>query len=138
MAEAIFQRKVDEAGRSHEFELDSAGTGGWHEGELADMRTRRECEHRGTPCAIRGRKITDQDFHRFDHIICMDRGHVADLQAYRSFAPAKVSLMMDYAPQYGERDVFDPYYGGPDGFSTIYDMIDAACDGLMIHISKTG
>lgn len=136
MAEAIFRCKVQEAGRSAEFEIDSAGTGGWHEGEQADLRTRRECERCGTPCAVRARKIREADLTDFDLVICMDRGHIADLQAYRTFDAQKVVLMMDYAPKFGERDVFDPYYGGPEGFQVIYDMIDAACDGLLSRIDQ--
>ena len=118
------------------FEADSAGLGGWHVGDPADPRTRRVAEGHGVPVPSLARQFHDRDFDRFDLILAMDRGHLAELQ---SRAPGKhrgkVRLMRDY--DRGEnrgRDVPDPYYGGPAGFEAVYRMLALSCRALLENL----
>jgi protein-tyrosine phosphatase len=106
------------------FTIDSAGTGAWHEGEPADRRMRRAAERRGVTLSSIARQVTVTDFERFDHIFAMD---AANLRALRAMAPAghrdKVRLFRDLDPDAPGEDVPDPYYGGPDGFDEVLDIV---------------
>ncbi len=33
-------------------------------------------------------------------------------------------------------EVPDPYFGGPDGFTDVFDMVDRACTGLIGHLRQ--
>jgi low molecular weight protein-tyrosine phosphatase len=133
MAEALFTHFVREDGLDDRFEADSAGLGDWHTGDPADPRTRRTAARHGVAVPSIARQIDDRDFDRFDLVVAMDRGHLSEL---RSRAPArrrgKVHLMRDYdVPENHGRDVPDPYYGGPEGFETVYQMLAVSCRNLL-------
>jgi protein-tyrosine phosphatase len=133
LAEALFAHYVRADGLGGRFEADSAGLGGWHVGDPADPRTRRVAEGHGVPVPSLGRQFHERDFDRFDLILAMDRGHLAELQ---SRAPGrhrdKVRLMRDYdrAENHGE-DVPDPYYGGLEGFESVHRMLAVSCRNLL-------
>jgi protein-tyrosine phosphatase len=133
LAEAIFTHYVREEGLEERFVIDSAGLDGWHEGEPADPRTCDVGEVHGIPVPSIARRFQARDFERFDVIVAMDRGH---LSALRSRAPEgsrqKVHLMRDYDhPENHGRDVPDPYYGGPEGFERMYQMLAVCCRNLL-------
>jgi protein-tyrosine phosphatase len=154
-AEGIMQAKVDAAdpGRSNgtasAVELDSAGTGGWHRGERADERARAEAHRRGIALTSRARQVHAGDFAYFDLLVAMDRANHADLLdlAPDAAARAKVRLLREFSSGASDAgrafpidlddpslDVPDPYYGGPNGFADVFDLIDDACDGLLAHV----
>ena len=68
----------------------------------------------------------------------MDVQNAADLRALApdEAAAAKVRLLRDWDPEArdGDRSVPDPYYGGPDGFATVLDMVERACAGLVAEL----
>ena len=115
------------AGEGLELDIESAGIGDWHVGAAPDERAQKHAKERGYDLsALRARQVTDQDFARFDLILAMDRGH---LRALTRMAPAehrhKVRLFAA-----GE-EVPDPYYGGPEGFERVLDLIEANCRDLV-------
>lgn len=135
-AEGVFRAIVDEAGLSDLVSIDSAGTSGWHIGDPPDERGQRAALTRGYDLSQqRARKVGPRDFETFDYIIGMDSRNVADLSA---MAPAgtrdKVSLFLAFAPETGEREIPDPYYGGSDGFDQVLDLVEAASRGLLADI----
>jgi protein-tyrosine phosphatase len=128
---------VAEAGLSDRIEVDSAGTGSWHVGEPPDRRAAEEARARGLVMDGRARQFGPDDFGRFDLILAMDGENLADLRAMApdAGAAAKVRLLREFDPRAGgDRAVPDPYYGGPDGFAIVFDMVDAACRGLLGHL----
>lgn len=127
MAEAIFMAKAAGSG----IEIDSAGTGEWHIGHPADPRTRAECERRGTPATTKARQLRAEDFDAFDLILVMDRANQRDVNGWKNAKPEKVRLMLDFHPDPPTPEVPDPYYGGPEGFVQIYDLLEPACEGLL-------
>jgi protein-tyrosine phosphatase len=135
VAEGVFNHLATQAGRADEFEVDSAGTGGWHEGELPDPRSRAVARKHGLTLNRRARQIERADFHRFDLIIAMDRDNLSDLRSFSSLTPeqrAKVKLLREFDPKAnGNLDVLDPYYGGPDGFERMYEMIERSARELL-------
>jgi protein-tyrosine phosphatase len=129
-AEAVFEHLACERGVAHAFELDSAGTGGWHAGEPADARSAEEGSRRGYTLRSRARKVVRDDLDRFDLIVCMDRENQSNLRAMGS-SSAQAKLLLDWHPTARGEDVPDPYYGGDEGFVHMYDLIEAACEALL-------
>lgn len=134
MADAVFQTQVEEAGLAGLVEVDSAGTGGWHEGDPADPRTVSVLEAHGYKSRHEARQFRADWFTRLDLVIALDSGH---LRALRRLAPTpadadKIRLLRSYDPAAGDDlDVPDPYYGGADGFEECLEMVEAAAPGLL-------
>lgn len=138
-AEAVMAGLVEEAGLAQAIELDSAGTGGWHVGSAPDERASAAAAARGI--AMRGvaRQVRVEDFERFDLLLAMDAENQLALRALAPDAQtaAKVRLLREFDPASdGARslDVPDPYYGGPDGFDRVLDLVEAACAGLLAEL----
>lgn len=130
LAEGIFLHKVNQRGVAHEFVVESAGTGGWHVGELPDPRSRQIAGKYGIKLPSRSRQVTKKDSERFTHLICMDEANRENLLQI-GIPEQRISLLLDADPNCQLREVPDPYYGGEDGFETIYRLIDSACDALL-------
>jgi low molecular weight protein-tyrosine phosphatase len=138
-AEGVFRKLVAEAGLADRVTIASAGTQGYHEGEPPDERSQAAALNRAVDIsAQRARKVRRADFQDFDLILAMDRSHY---RALRGMAPPsaaeRVRLFLDYAPDLGLKDVPDPYYGGPDGFEDVLDMIETAAEALLEDVRKT-
>lgn len=121
-------------------EVESAGTGDWHVGHPPDERAREEATRRGVPMTGVARQFTADDFDRFDMVLAMDSSNREALQALAPTpdAAAKVHLLREFDPQaHGELDVPDPYFGGADGFTDVFDMVDRSITGLIGHIGTT-
>lgn len=136
LAEAIFKSQAEAEGLGSRFVVDSAGTHAYHEGDEADPRTLLVGRKHGLNVDSISRPVVDADFDRFDLILAMDRGHLRELIA-RS-GPGRSSairLMLDFDPAARSQDVADPYYGGGDGFETMYATLLPACRGLLESLS---
>ncbi len=136
--EAVMRALVEERGLGDRILIDSAGTGAWHAGHPPDGRATAEAAGRGILMDGRARQFTPDDFARFDLVLAMDAQNAADLRALApdDAARDRVRLLRGYDPAAGPADtqVPDPYYGGPDGFAEVFDMVDAACRGLLDHL----
>lgn len=139
MAESVFRARVEEAGLDGLVEVDSAGTGGWHEGDGADPRAVAVLEEHGYGGDHVARQFQASWFPRLDLVIALDSGHRS---ALRRLAPTeqdarKVHLLRSYDPASdGDLDVPDPYYGGLDGFEECLEMVEAASTGLLAAIRE--
>ena len=137
-AEAIFRKLVADAGMSETVTADSAGTHDYHVGEPPDPRAQKAAAKRGySLSALRARRFEPVDFQRFDLILAMDEDHYSILAGMaRPSADHKLKLMMSYARRFKEREVPDPYYGGPQGFERVLDMLEDAAKGLLESLRK--
>ncbi|MEA2444674.1 MAG: low molecular weight protein-tyrosine phosphatase [Thermoleophilales bacterium] len=140
-AEGVMRHLVREEGLEDEIEIDSAGTGGWHVGAPPDERATAAAGRRSIVLDGAARRFSPEDFARFDLILAMDADNARDLLALAPSeeAAAKVRLLREFDPAgdgSGDLDVPDPYYGGPDGFDEVLDMIDAATRGLLEHVRR--
>ncbi|MFI7401418.1 low molecular weight protein-tyrosine-phosphatase [Streptomyces sp. NPDC049541] len=139
MAESVFRARIAEAGLDGLVAVDSAGTGGWHEGDGADPRTVSVLEENGYDGSHTARQFQPSWFSRLDLVIALDTGH---LKALRRLArtpedAAKVRLLRSYDPAAGDDlDVPDPYYGGMDGFEECLEMVEAASEGLLAEVRE--
>ncbi|MER5416954.1 MULTISPECIES: low molecular weight protein-tyrosine-phosphatase [Streptomyces] len=135
MAESVFRAHVAADGLAALVEVDSAGTGGWHEGDGADPRTVSVLEAAGYEQDHRARQFRSSWFARLDLVIALDAGHLRDLRALAPTAQdaAKVRLLRSYDPaaSAAETDVPDPYYGPLDGFEECLELVEAASPGLL-------
>ena len=138
-AEGVMRHLVIQGGLQDEIELDSAGTGAWHVGSAPDERARAAAARRGVTLQGVARRIEREDLEEFDLILAMDHANLRDLRALAPSAPEreKVRLLREFDPaSTGESDldVPDPYYGGADGFGTVFELVRAACEGLLAEI----
>jgi protein-tyrosine phosphatase len=135
-AEAVFRHLLANVASDLEIEVDSAGIGSWHIGEPPDERAQAAARRRGFEMGeLRARQIVREDFERFDLILAMDRENLAEL---RKRSPPqfreRVRLFLEYAPDLGEEEVPDPYYGGEAGFEAVLDLAEQAARGLLEHL----
>jgi protein-tyrosine phosphatase len=150
-AEGVMRALVSGEGLDGRIVVESAGTGGWHVGSPPDARAAAAARARGVALDGTARQVRAEDFEDFDYLVAMDG---ENLRALRSLAPgeqerAKVRLLREFDPasagssggadappsgaQVGARnlDVPDPYYGGEDGFDEVFELVQAACAGLL-------
>lgn len=143
-AEGVFRDLVKKRGLDSKLNIDSAGTINYHEGNQADPRMRAASKRRGIEITSLSRPIRPSDFRDFDIILAMDRQNREDiLEAFnrwkfRETLPAdahkKVKLMCSYCKEHDETEVPDPYYGGPQGFEKVLDLLEDACQSLLDSI----
>jgi protein-tyrosine phosphatase len=137
-AGGVLRHQLREAGLASQVEVDSAGTGGWHVGELPDDRARAEARRRGVDIDDPARQFERDDFTRFDLVIAMDDDNAAALRRMAQGDDhhlAKIRLLRSFDPAAPPgAPVPDPYYGGPDGFAAVFDLVEAACRGLLDHL----
>lgn len=132
--ENVMSHLIDEAGLTSRFEVDSAGTAGYHIGNGPDPRMRTAATNRGIPMTGKARQVKPADFEEFDWIFAMDRSNYDDLQAVerRCQNPtAKLVLFCDFCEKHTETEVPDPYYGGAEGFETVLDLLEDGCSAFL-------
>lgn len=129
-AEAVLRHLA--AAEGIDLDIASAGTGDWHVGNPPDERAQHHAKGRGYDMStLRARQVQASDFAEFDLILAMDRGHLRVLE--RMAPPGerhKVRLFVT------GRDVPDPYYGGPQGFEEVLDLVEAACRDLLQELKR--
>jgi len=141
LAEGVFQHLVEERGSSQRYRIDSAGTGAWHAGEPADPRSRDVAERNGIVLHCRARQVREEDFHEFDLILAMDRSNLSDLESVRPDPGVRADLRLfrEFDPEgNGDMEVPDPYYGGPDGFDRVFEMVLRSCQALLDELEGEG
>lgn len=134
-AENMFRHIASREGLLGDLRIDSAGTGGWHEGEAPDPRSAAALRASGYPSEGRARALRAEDIRSVDLFVCMDRSHVRDLIA-RGAASEKVVLIRDFDGRRDHDEVPDPYYGGDDGFAEMIAMLEASMDGLVARVRE--
>ncbi len=134
-AEGIFKQKIKDRDLEKLFVVDSAGTGGWHVGNLADPRMRETALSRGIELTSRSRKIEENDLYEFDYILVMDQDNLEAVKSLIKDSPnpvnSKIKLILTYSKNSHLEEVPDPYYGGQNGFDKVLDLLDDAIDGLI-------
>jgi protein-tyrosine phosphatase len=132
-AEGVLRIKLQRAGL-RDVEVDSAGTHGYHTSEPPFRAAIDRAKLRGYDLsAMRARPIKPADYERFDLLLAMDEKNLKWLHRKMPEGQAdRASLLMGYATQHeGVAEVPDPYYGGPDGFDHVLDLVEDACDGVV-------
>jgi len=128
--EGVLRTLVERRGLAERIEVRSAGTHDYHVGEGPDPRTVKHARKRGYDLsAQRASQVSRDDFREYDFILAMDRGH---LRALRQMAPdgarARLGLFLEASGRWKGEDVPDPYYGGPEEFEQVLDMVEEAAE----------
>lgn len=128
----MFAHFVRQAGLSESIVVESAGTQDYHAGEAPDDRAQEHALRRGYDIsALRARQVRKKDLEEFDLIVAMDQGHLDILQDNcASGLHGKIRLLIK------GRDVPDPYYGGPQAFDRVLDMVEAGCLALLDEVRE--
>jgi protein-tyrosine phosphatase len=117
---------------------DSAGTSAYHIGESPDRRMVQAAKKRDMDFTGKGRQFTRSDFEEFDLILAMDRDNYYGIL---SLDPSgkyqhKVKMICDYCTEHTIKEVPDPYYGGPEGFNHVIDLLIDGCSGLLKEVKE--
>lgn len=138
LAEGIFRDYVEKTGQSHLYEIDSAGTSGWHAGEMPDKGSIRIAAARGIDIrSQRSRKLTHEDFDKFDFIVAMDASNIKKIKELREPREGQLLLLRDFDPDSSGRDVPDPWSHGDEAFREVFDIIESCMPRMMAKISET-
>ncbi|MDY6939435.1 MAG: low molecular weight protein-tyrosine-phosphatase [Cyanobacteriota bacterium] len=130
--------QIAQAGLSDRIECDSAGTSSYHIGSPPDRRMAAAAQKQGIELKGSARQFEVEDFERFDLILAMDRENYRNLTAldrtgqYRE----KIRMMCDFCTRHDLKEVPDPYYGGPEGFDRVIDLLVDACEGLLEQVRQ--
>lgn len=137
IAEGVLRKKILEKGIT--WEIDSAGTNGYHNGEHPHPLSQKVCLSKGIDISSQiSRRIRLEDFTFYDKIYAMAEDVVADLKrlAGSSFDENKVTLFLDELYPGKNKSVPDPWYGNEDGYIEVYDMIDKTCDAIVLKYAS--
>lgn len=133
LAESIFRHLTRERGVEDRFEIDSAGTSGYHAGDPPDRRSVATARARGVTVSGASRPLFARDLHDFDYIIVMDAENLSNVDRLRATAGggARVHRLREWDPERSDLDVPDPYYGGSRGFEEVHDIVERSCAALL-------
>lgn len=129
LAHGIFQTLAENLN----IQVDSAGTANYHSGNAPDPRSIAVAAKNGIDISSqKARQFIAEDFSKFEHIFVMDK---SNLQQVLKLAKTendrqKVRLLLE------DREVEDPYYGGQDGFTTVFNKIEKGCEAILTQWKK--
>ena len=136
LAHAVFEDILNREKIGDRFLVDSSGTIDYHIGEKPDPRMRATAISHGIPMGHRAQQLTRKHLRQFDHIVCMDQEnkahalHLAETEAEAE----KIRLLRDFDPR-GKGDVPDPYFGGAQGFETVFKIVSRSCESLFLELN---
>jgi protein-tyrosine phosphatase len=137
-AEIIFRKCVADAGRAEEFEIDSAGTIGHHEGSPPDPRMSESLRQKGFTVQGRARQIQQDDLTTFDLIVTMDESNHSDVRSLDKTGSLhhKIRPFVSFCRLHDDLRVPDPYYGGQRGFDHVIRMLEDGCEGILESLEE--
>ena len=131
-AEGVFQHLINERGLEDYFEVDSAGTSAYHIGESANSKSQRTANEHGITLNSKARQFKQFDLDYFDLILAMDNENLENVrQMANEEQEQKIGRMRDFDPDPGDGEVPDPYYGGPEGFENVFQIVKRSCERLL-------
>ncbi|HEY5803416.1 MAG TPA: low molecular weight protein-tyrosine-phosphatase [Lysobacter sp.] len=138
VAEGVLRARIAASTLAGKVELDSAGTGDWHIGQPPDRRAiANAAEHGIDISGLRARQLGDDDYRRFDWLLCADRANLRDVEARAPRGShAKTALLLEWAGIEDGGEVPDPYTGGPAQFEHVFQLLDRAADGVINQLHR--
>ena len=139
-AEGIMRTIVAGKPDCDDWEIDSAGTGGYHIGDQPDRRMRVHARERGINLVHTCRRVSESDFDRFDMIIGMDDSNISNLRAIAPTVEAekKIHRMAEFLdPGMRYSYIPDPSYEGSEGFELVLDLLQNGCENLYKKMTES-
>ena len=133
LAEGILQHKAQVAGLN--WQVESAGTNGYHNGEAPHPLSQKVAKQNGIDISHQqSRRITKDDFDQFDRLYAMAGDVLSDMMdiAGNKFDSNKSTLLLDAIYPGKNKDVPDPWYSGEDAYVRTYELIEKACDAIIV------
>lgn len=132
-AQGAFENIVRKENKEFMFEIDSCGTSGFHDGELADPRTRKVALKRGIHLTHRSRKLTSNDLHYFDYLLVMDDNNFKDVNSLINDEQTRTKLFKfgSFDPENDSNIIPDPYYGSEREFEKVQDLVEKCSIGFL-------
>lgn len=130
---------VEREGLAGRVTIRSAGTGGWHAGNLPDARMRTAAKNRGYHLQSRARQVTETDLHEHHLVLVMDEQNLREIRTYDrgNQHGDKIRMFCEFCADHDATEVPDPYYGGEQGFEDVLNLLEDGCRGVIEHIRKT-
>ncbi|MEW4982252.1 MAG: low molecular weight protein-tyrosine-phosphatase [Cycloclasticus sp.] len=137
-AHGIFRQMLAAKGLQDLIEVDSAGTHAYHVGKKPDQRSMQMATLRGVDLSdLRARQLDDYDFEEFDYLLVADEdNYYLTREACPLEYRHKIKYMLDFATRSTIKEVPDPYFGQGNGFERVFDLLEDACEGLLIELEK--
>jgi protein-tyrosine phosphatase len=137
-AEIVFRKMVHDAGLEGDFEIDSAGTIGFHKGNPPDSRMAAHLAKNGYTVDGQSRQLVAGDLKNFDILLTMDEENFADTLSLNPSGEFhhKVKPFVDFLTEHDEPRIPDPYYGGDRGFAHVIDLLEDGCAALLGELSE--
>jgi protein-tyrosine phosphatase len=132
LAEGILRHKIAEYGLN--WQVESAGTNGYHTGEAPHRLSQKVAKLNGIEiCDQRAKRFSAADFEKYDKIYAMAGDVIREMQqlAGKKYDGAKVDLLLNESYPGKDLDVPDPWYGPEPGYHEVYKMIEEACEKLI-------
>jgi len=134
VADVVLNARIAEAGLADRVSVDSFGMGGWHVGDPMDRRSAASLTAGGYDGSRhRARRFGGAHVAAYDLVLAMDDGHLRELRA-AGVPPERLRLFRDFDPDPGDGQVPDPYYGGPDGFREVLEIVERTADKLVASL----
>lgn len=132
-AEGAFQNLIQQKKLENLFEIDSCGTSGYHDGDLADPRTRKVAEKRGIRLTHKSRKINEKDLSHFDYLLVMDENNFQDVISLTTDKKIqeKVFLFGQFRSDQGIPIIPDPYYKNESAFEMVQNLVEDCSHGFL-------
>ncbi len=137
-AQGILEHKVAAAGLSDRITVDSCGTAAFNIGKSPDPRSSRACAAAGYDISTQiARQICDEDYHRSDYLIVMDRKNLGNVEAWtpKEFS-GEIKLLLEYSQHGGNSQIPDPFYDDAEQFDKVIRTLEKATDALLAHIRR--
>jgi protein-tyrosine phosphatase len=132
IAEGVLRHKVEQAGLN--WQVDSAGTNGYHNGEPPHPLSIKVARQNGIDISGQhSRQFTAADFEKFDKIYAMAEDVIDDMKhiAKNKFDAVKVDLLLNELYPAQNRDIPDPWAGPETGYHKVFELIDRACEKMV-------
>jgi protein-tyrosine phosphatase len=139
IGEGVMRHLLKSAGLEDVVEVDSAGTAGYHAGDLPDAGARAAGRRFVVEVGGRARRFERSDFERFDYVLAMDRANFDDLLELTGDESArqKLFLLRSFDPESpAGASVPDPYYGDDEDFDDVVRICLAACTPLLERLRR--
>ncbi|WP_171032896.1 low molecular weight protein-tyrosine-phosphatase [Fodinibius saliphilus] len=136
-AEGVFQHLITERGLGNYFEVDSAGTSAYHIGESANSKSQQTANKHGIKLYSKARQFKTFDLDYFDLVLAMDNENLKNVEHMANGNEhATIGRMRDFDPHPGDGEVPDPYYGGPEGFENVFQIVKRSCETLLDKLEQ--
>ena len=136
LGEGICKHQVEKRSLSGVIEVDSCGTGAWHVGEPPHVESQKIAKKNGIDISSqRARKLKAKDSTLFTHFIAMDQSNKSDMENVLK-GDLRIHCLREFDTDGSSLDVPDPYFGGPEGFIEVFDIIDRSVEKLLDSVCE--